>query len=243
MRLVLFYHSLVSDWNHGNAHFLRGVVAELLLRGHDVRVYEPRDGWSLKNLREEHGETPLEQFRAAYPGLASTFYDLATLDLDEALDGADGVIVHEWSEHELVRHVGQHRARHGSGSYRLLFHDTHHRAVTEPASMARYDLSHYDGVLAFGKVLRDLYLKNRWTKRAWTWHEAADHRVFRPLPDQPPEGDLVWVGNWGDEERTAELHEFLLGPVKSLKLKARIHGVRYPQHALDALQHAGISYG
>ena len=24
MRFVIFTHSLVSDWNHGNAHFLRG---------------------------------------------------------------------------------------------------------------------------------------------------------------------------------------------------------------------------
>ena len=31
MRAALFYHSLVSDWNHGNAHFLRGVVTELSL--------------------------------------------------------------------------------------------------------------------------------------------------------------------------------------------------------------------
>jgi spore maturation protein CgeB len=53
----------------------------------------------------------------------------------------------------------------------------------------------------------------------------------------------VWVGNWGDEERTAELHEFLLEPVKALGLRARIHGVRYPQHALDALRDAGIAYG
>jgi spore maturation protein CgeB len=243
MRFVLFYHSLVSDWNHGNAHFLRGVVSELLGRGHDVKVYEPRGGWSLKNLRDEHGEGPVEQFRAAYPGLASTFYDLASLDLDAALGGADGVIVHEWSEHELVRRVGEHRARRGDGGYRLLFHDTHHRAVTEPASMARYDLSHYDGVLAYGNVLRELYLSRGWTKRAWTWHEAADTRVFRPVDGQTREGDLVWVGNWGDEERTAELHEYLLGPVKALGLRARIHGVRYPQHALDALRDAGIEFG
>ena len=33
MNFVLFYHSLSSDWNHGNAHFLRGIVSELLARG------------------------------------------------------------------------------------------------------------------------------------------------------------------------------------------------------------------
>ena len=36
MRIVMFYHSLLSDWNHGNAHFLRGVATELVCRGHTV---------------------------------------------------------------------------------------------------------------------------------------------------------------------------------------------------------------
>jgi spore maturation protein CgeB len=38
MRIVLFYHSLLSDWNHGNAHFLRGIATELMTRGHEVHV-------------------------------------------------------------------------------------------------------------------------------------------------------------------------------------------------------------
>jgi spore maturation protein CgeB len=109
--------------------------------------------------------------------------------------------------------------------------------------MGAYDLSGYDGVLAFGRVLRDLYLAKQWAKAAWTWHEAADVRVFKPLPNRPREGDLVWIGNWGDNERTAELHEFLIEPIADLKLKAKVHGVRYPQSAIDALSAAGIEYG
>src|SRR4051812_16849017 len=240
MKFVLFYHSLLSDWNHGNAHFLRGVCNELLIRGHDVRVYEPADSWSLQNLRAEHGEKPIEEFRFAYPRLNSTQYDLRTIDLDDVLADADVVIVHEWNDHELVRRIGQHRA--ASGNYTLLFHDTHHRAVTDQAAMAAYDLSRYDSVLAFGDVLRDMYLLRRWAKRAWTWHEAADTRLFRPTTDLQNDGDLVWIGNWGDDERTSELHEFLLRPVKELHLRARIHGVRYPDHAKQALADAGITY-
>jgi spore maturation protein CgeB len=109
--------------------------------------------------------------------------------------------------------------------------------------MARYDLTHYDGVLAFGRVIRNLYLRRGWTRRAWTWHEAADTRMFQPAEAQPPEGDLVWIGNWGDGERARELDEFLLGPVKALGLKARVYGVRYPEVALRALADAGIEYG
>jgi spore maturation protein CgeB len=241
MRVTIFCHSLVSDWNHGNAHFLRGVCSDLIARGHAVQVFEPADAWSVSNLVAEHGEAPLQGFARAYPRLHSTRYAPDTLDLDAALADADLVLVHEWSDHALVKRIGEHR--HANGHYRLLFHDTHHRAVTEPDSMAAYDLRHYDGVLAFGSAIRDLYRSKGWCARAWTWHEAADPRVFHPLAGVEREGDLVWIGNWGDEERTAELHEFLLQPAKSLGLRAHIHGVRYPAHALAALQDAGISYG
>jgi spore maturation protein CgeB len=246
MRIILFYHSLLSDWNHGNAHFLRGIVAELMARGHDLRVYEPADAWSVQNLTAEYGEEPIHQFTDAFPRLAgaSERYNVHTIDLDTALDGADVVIVHEWNDHGLVKRIGEHRARAGARRepYTLLFHDTHHRAVTQPEQMAAYDLRNYEGVLAFGEVLRDRYLLNGWTRRAWTWHEAADTRVFRPRETLETEGDVVWIGNWGDEERTAELHEFLLDPIKQLGVKARVHGVRYPEEAKQALAAAGIEY-
>src|SRR5690606_5068917 len=118
-----------------------------------------------------HGSEPLAAFARAYPGLRSRLYDAATLDLDEALEGADLVLVHEWNDPALVSRIGLHRRRHGH--YRLLFHDTHHRSVTDPQAMAAYALDDYDGVLAFGEVLREIYLAQGWVRRAWTWHEAA----------------------------------------------------------------------
>ena len=240
MRIVMFYHSLLSDWNHGNAHFLRGVVSEMRSRNYDIQVYEPKEAWSLENLLKEHGEEPIERFYATYGGLKSIRYDLKTLDLDQVLDDADLVIVHEWNDHELVQRVGRHRA--SVGGYRLLFHDTHHRSVSDRSLMAAYDLSHYDGVLAYGNVIRDLYLTQSWTRRAWTWHEAADTRLFHPIDGVKSEGDLVWIGNWGDDERTAELYEFLIEPVKELQLKTRVHGVRYPKEAIASLAAANIEY-
>jgi spore maturation protein CgeB len=240
MRIVWFAHSLVSDWNHGNAHFLRGVVRELLARGHEVDVWESRDGWSRTNLLREGGERALAEFRAAFPALRPRLYELDELDVDAAVEQADLVVVHEWNEPWLVSAVGAARRRAG---FRLLFHDTHHRAVTAPEQMARFDLREYDGVLAFGGVIRDLYLDRGWAGRAWTWHEAADTRLFRPLQAAEPRDDLVWVGNWGDGERTAELHEFLLGPARRLRLRGTVHGVRYPNEALRALRRAGLRYG
>ncbi len=240
MRVVVFCHSLVSDWNHGNAHFLRGVATELLERGHEVRVFEPRDAWSRRNLVDQHGEEAIEEFARAFPHLGTTPYELALLDLDAALEDADLVLVHEWNDPKLVRRVGEHRAR--GGAYRLLFHDTHHRAVTAPEEMARFDLDHYDGVLAFGGVIRDLYLERGWAQRAWTWHEAADVRVFGPVEGVAPEADLVWIGNWGDDERSRELREFLLDPARRLKLSGSIHGVRYPRRARLRIRRSGLRY-
>jgi spore maturation protein CgeB len=239
MRFALFYQSVISDWNHGNAHFLRGVATELLTRGHDVVVYEPEDAWSVQNLVADRGVAALDGYRRAYPALDSIRYHTAGLDLENALDGADLVLVHEWNDHDLVRRIGEHRR--DNPTLRLLFHDTHHRAVTEPASMALYDLRHYDGVLAFGRAIRNLYLERGWATRAWVWHEAADVRVFRPRSERVID-DLVWIGNWGDDERTAELREFLIEPVKALALRARVHGVRYPEDARRLLANAGIEY-
>jgi spore maturation protein CgeB len=237
----MFYHSLVSDWNHGNAHFLRGVVREMQRRGLEVSVYEPANAWSMANLLVDHGPAAVTRFHRAYPKLRSIRYDPATLDLDAALADADLVLVHEWNDHDLVRRIGEHRAR--GGRYRLLFHDTHHRSVTEPAAMAAYALEAFDGVLAFGRVIRDLYLRQGWARRAWVWHEAADVARFHPLVRKEAEGDLVWIGNWGDDERTAELHEFLIEPVRALGLRATVYGVRYPAEARAALADAGIRYG
>jgi spore maturation protein CgeB len=239
MRVVVFCHSLVSDWNHGNAHFLRGVARELIARGHEVEAYEPGGGWSRENLVRDQGTRPLDEFRAAFPELGSTAYDPRTLDLDAALDGADLVLVHEWNDPQLVRRVGLRRAR--GGSFRLLFHDTHHRSVTAPGEMRRFDLTHYDGVLAFGGVIRDLYLRRGWAAAAWTWHEAADTRLFRPQPARPA-ADLIWIGNWGDGERTAELHEFLVEPARALGLSGSVFGVRYPAGARAAIAETQLAY-
>ena len=240
MRIVMFCHSLISDWNHGNAHFLRGLAVEMLSRGYEVRVFEPRDSWSLSNLLRDQGPRAVSGFHTAYPTLSSLRYDARRLDLDAALDGADVVLVHEWNSHPLVKAIGRHRVR--SGSYVLLFHDTHHRSVSDPDAVAAYDLNGYDGVLAFGEVIRQNYLTLGWARRAWTWHEAADTTRFRPLESQARDGDLVWIGNWGDNERSEEIRRYLLEPVRALGLRARVHGVRYPDPAVEELEGAGIRY-
>ena len=241
--VAIFCHSLVSDWNHGNAHFLRGIVSELQFRGHQVRVFEPHDAWSRLNLEMDHGGAPAEEFALRFPDLRSTRYAIDDLQhLDRWLDGVDLILVHEWNDVRLVAKVGDYRRR--NESVRLFFHDTHHRAITAPEEMARYDLSHFDGVLAYGQSLKYAYERTGWGKQVHVWHEAADVRVFHPpYKAEQKAGDLVWIGNWGDDERSQELREFFIEPVAQLGLRATAFGVRYPDSALHELGGAGIRYG
>jgi spore maturation protein CgeB len=240
MKVALFCHSLASCWNHGNAHFLRGIVCELQRRGHLVRSFEPKNGWSRANLVADHGAAALDDWRRVYPDLDTETYEAPLPDLDEALDGVELVLVHEWNAPELIAAIGRRRA--AGGRFVLLFHDTHHRAATDPAAVGAFELDGYDGVLAFGAALRERYLAAGWARRAWVWHEAADTSVFTPVPELEPAGDLVWIGNWGDGERSDELKRFMLGPVRRLGLDATVYGVRYPDEAVRALSASGIFY-
>jgi spore maturation protein CgeB len=233
MRIAMFYHSLVSDWNHGNAHFLRGIASELLVRGHDVRIYESEGNWSRANLIEQQGERAIADFEAAYPGLRSHAYR-SYEDIDAAVDDVDAVIVHEWNPPELIERLARKPRR-----YRVYFHDTHHRCVSDPKFTGALGC---DGVLAYGESLRRQYEARGWASRVWVWHEAADTRVFKPVDRVARCGDLVWIGNWGDDERTRELEEFLFSPVRKLALQACVYGVRYPDEALEALRRSGIRY-
>lgn len=240
MKFVFYTHSLVSDWNHGNAHFLRGVMRDLIRRGHTALALEPADSWSRQNLVRTEGTAAIERFAARFPELSSQIYD-ADFDHAEALDGADVVIVHEWTDPGLVARIG--RLRRNGAPFVLLFHDTHHRAVSARGEIADLSLADYDGVLAFGETLRERYLAAGWGRQVFTWHEAADDTLFHPMPGVAPERDLIWIGNWGDNERSAEIEEFLVRPADALGLSGTVRGVRYPEAALAAIKKAGLSYG
>lgn len=266
MDIRIFAHSWLSDWNHGNAHFLRGWAAALLQRGHLVRAYEgidgPWGGWSLSHLwAEPHGPRSVRKAQTAFPALDVGFYALNGAGAEELpvvaacgcrwirdwsaeLRGAEVVIVHEWNPPELWTLLLEQRRRHG---FRLLLHDTHHRALSQPEELLRLPIRELDGVLAFGEGLRQMY--ERWgAQRSYTLHEAADTEHFHPDPPAPgtPAGqhrqdDLVWIGNWGDDERTQALQEYLLAPARGLRVRA--YGVRYPVRAQRQLAAAGIAYG
>jgi len=242
LRLRFFAHSWRSDWNHGNAHFLRGLVDELRKLGHEVRCYEAENAWSFVNLMQEpSAKQSLADFRTAFPELDLRSYDNDNFEAlaTEELRDADVVVVHEWNLPRNVETILSLKHKHG---FRVLFHDTHHRSYTSPKEIERLRIREFDGVLAFGEAIREIYLEVFRAQRAWTFHEAADTARFYPRPAEQKD-EINWIGNWGDDERTRELQEFLIEPLRSLHpASAAVYGVRYPDLAKQKLQAADIEY-
>lgn len=243
MKVVFFVHSVVSDWSHGNAHFLRGLARSLMKRGHEVVLCERWRNWSADSLFEDHGHGPIVEFARLFPDLRLQVYggwDSIIDEVDSLTRGADLVLVHEFNEPELVGAVGHVKRR--RNDFALLFHDTHHRPVSAPWQVARLNLQPYDGVLAYGESLAQIYRNDFGQRSVWTFHEAADTTVFRPLHADASD-DVVWIGNWGDDERTREIREYLVESARLLpELRFAVHGVRYPESALREMGEAGIEF-
>lgn len=246
LRIAYLSHSLRSDWNNGNAHFLRGLLRALGKIGHEVTAFEPEHGWSIDNLRAEaNGDHSLQQFASMYPDLRVELYDPQDVQAQEywgaVLHGMDVVILHEWNPPALAHRLLELRP---SLRFKLLFHDTHHRASSSPEQIRQFGTDRFDGVIAFGEALRNLYRERFGLQRVWTLHEAADTTVFKPVVRTSKKQDVVWIGNWGDEERSHEIREFLLKPASQLRdRRFTIYGVRYPEPALAELKEAGVQYG
>ena len=193
VRIVMFYHSLVSDWNHGNAHFLRGVCSELLARGHDVAVYEPRDAWSVQNLIAEHGHGAAGRLCRRLSACCA-----ASATSRRRSTWTSRWTAPTWCSCTSGATTRWWRASASTAPPAATTVCSSTTPITAPSptatSMAAYDLRHYDGVLAFGaRDPRPLPARGL-DGRAWTWHEAADTRVFHPLPRRA-DARATWCGS------------------------------------------------
>jgi spore maturation protein CgeB len=63
-------------------------------------------------------------------------------------------------------------------------------------------------------------------------HEAADTTIFTPV-DVPKTTDVVFVGNYGDGDRSDELEDYVFQPrTRMPRLRYAFFGVRYPEAVL-----------
>ena len=112
MKIVMFYHSLVSDWNHGNAHFLRGIATELIKRGHDSGYLRAGEGWSSANLIAKHGSGRCVNF-ARFSASDRTRTTIGTLDLDRASTARISCWFMNGTTTSWYRRIGEHRSKTG----------------------------------------------------------------------------------------------------------------------------------
>jgi spore maturation protein CgeB len=255
-RFALFYQSLVSDWNHGNAHFLRGLMRALQARGHTAICYEQSDNWSLTNLLTFKPRAILE-FSTLFPDLRFEMYDLGDVSvsaggqagvraahdveqfLRERLADADVALVNEWNQPDVIRLIGRLCRELGVTA---LFHDTHYRVVLDEAYRAKLGLEQFAHILAFSPSVAERY-RALGFEHVSVLHEAADTTVFTPH-EVPKAVDVVFVGNFGDGDRSAELEDYVFEPRRRLPdLRYALYGVRYPEHVVARLNNGlDISY-
>ena len=233
-RFAFFYQSLISDWNHGNAHFLRGLMRALQARGHNVTCYEQVDNWSLQNLLQVAPDA-IDDFVARFPDLSFERYTLGP-DLEawlrRRLADADVAIVHEWNAPPVINLLGTLCDELG---IRSMFHDTHYRVVLDDAYRAQLGLERYTDILAYSPSVAERYCQLQFDA-VHVLHEAADTTVFAPQP-LPKTTDVVFVGNYGDGDRSDELEDFVFAPRLELPaLSFDVYGVRYPPSVLERLR-------
>jgi spore maturation protein CgeB len=233
MKFALFYQSVISDWNHGNAHFLRGLMRALQARGHEVVCYEQVDNWSLEHLLLE-APNALADFAASFPDLRYARYalgDRLEATLRGWLEAADVAIVHEWNEPSVIDLLGRLCRRLG---VRSIFHDTHYRVALDQAYRTRLRLEQFDDIVAYSPSLAQRFVDLGF-RNVHVIHEAADTTVFAPRA-VPKTDDVVFVGNYGDGDRNEQLERFVFSPRRALpELRFAMYGVRYPPSVLDRM--------
>jgi spore maturation protein CgeB len=245
LRIAVFPHSIVSDWNHGNAHFLRGLIRNLQEMGHQVRSFEEESNWSLTNLVRDHGRAPIREFKSRFPFIDHRSYVLngrtALYEwLGRLMEEVDVCLVHEWNHTPLVRAIGETAARTGVVA---LFHDTHHRALTEPSRLRSLGLESYSAILAYGPSIADIYRSALPGREVVVFHEGADTDLFRPL-DRVKRHDVLFIGNWGDEDRNETTIRYFIEPGREMSdLSFALFGVRYPDMVLQAIRQSGLHWG
>ncbi len=182
-------HSLISDWNHGNAHFLRGVAARAararprrarVRAGRRVERREPRRASTARH-RSPDSRRPTRSWcpPSTCTGLVISIWTAcSTAPISSWCTSGT---IRPWS-----RAIGERAA--ARRPFVLLFHDTHHRSVTDPHEMAAYDLADYDGVLAFGDVIRDVYVANGWAAARVDVARSRRHAALRAASGREARG-------------------------------------------------------
>ena len=240
MRLVYFTHSLRSCWNHGNAHFLRGVLRELIARGTRSRRYEPSASVEPPKPRWRITARPVSR-RTAKP-----IRSCARAPTRTFWSSTCPCPMPTWSSSTNGTSRGWWRLSDASAAAAPASRSCSTTPIIAPSAIPRRS-----GASTSTATTASSPSARRWPRSTGAGAGAgASSSGTRPptrasstrRSGETERQGLVWIGNWGDDERSAELETFLLRPAQAVGLPLDIYGVRYPDGALQALARHGARY-
>src|SRR4051812_23169013 len=228
MNIVFFGLSITSSWGNGHATTYRGLVRELVRRGHDVLFLERDQPWYADNRdlpRPPHGRT------AIYPDL-----DALRSTHAAAIGGADLVIVGSYVPEGVA--VGDWVQAEASGL--TAFYD-----IDTPVTLARLarggadylaarQIAGYDLYLSFtgGPTLRRLE-REFGASAARVLYCSVDPELYYP-ESRRAEWDLGYLGTYSDD-RQPTVESLLLKPARVWpEGRFAVAGPQYPDIAWPA---------
>jgi spore maturation protein CgeB len=224
LRIVILGLSISSSWGNGHATVYRGLVRELVRRGHDVLFLERDKPWYAQN---RDLPPPLSEEVCFYQSLE----DLKRR-FSQRVGGADAVIVGSYVPEgaEVCRWATQ------AGSSVTAFYD-----IDTPVTLAKLEageceylepelIPRFSLYLSFtgGAVLELLRLKYG-SPMARAFYCCVDPSLYYPETGTRKVFDLGHLGTYSDDRRTP-LENLLLSPARMLpEAKFVVAGPMYPQ--------------
>ncbi len=222
MKIVIFGLSLTSSWGNGHATTYRGLVRELVRRGHDVHFVERDVPWYAKNR-------DLNELPGARLSLYASLDELPRF-LDEVRT-ADAVIVGSYVPDGIV--VGEWVIANASGV--TAFYD-----IDTPVTLAKLRdgnagyisaalIPRYQVYLSFtgGPILRQL--EKEWgSPAARPLYCSVDPSAYYPEA-RKPQWDLGYLGTYS-MDRQPGLERLLMEPAMDLPARRFVvAGSQYPE--------------
>jgi spore maturation protein CgeB len=222
-RIVIIGLTITSSWGNGHATTYRGLVRELVRRGHDVLFLEHDKPWYAGNRDMPHPPYGRTHLYASVDDLARRFsHDVRNADL--VVVGSyvpDGVQVGRWVT-ALARGVTAFYdidtpvtiAKLRAGDYEYL----------APDLIPRYDL-----YLSFtGGPMLDVLQREFGSPRALPLYCSVDPELYHPEPAGTPRWDLGYLGTYSPD-RQPPLEKLLIEPARRMPERSFVvAGPQYP---------------
>ena len=223
LQIVFLGLTITSSWGNGHATTYRGLVRELVRRGHDVLFLERDVPWYAENRDLPHPPFGRTELYSSRLDLRQRFSE-AVRDADLVVVGSyvpEGVPVGEWAT-ETARGV-------------TAFYD-----IDTPVTLAKLErgdeeylspslIPRYDLYLSFsGGPILDRLMREYGSPAARPFYCSFDPELYFPEP-RKLRWDLGYMGTYSDD-RQPPLEALLLEPARRLpKGRFVVAGPQYPE--------------